>query len=46
LRVDGEQSNAFVPAELKRLGETLGDSFYVEAERIDGDLWEVRATAL
>jgi hypothetical protein len=46
LRVDGEQSNAFVPAELERLGETLGDSFYVEAERIDGDLWEVRATAL
>lgn len=46
LRVDGEQSNAFVPAELERLGEALGDSFYVEAERIDGDLWEVRATAL
>jgi hypothetical protein len=46
LRVDGEESNAFVPAELERLGEALGDSFYVEAERIDGDLWEVRATAL
>jgi hypothetical protein len=46
LRVDGEESNAFVPPELERLGEALGDSFYVEAERIDGDLWDVRATAL
>ena len=46
LRVDGEPSEALVPAELERLGETLGDSFYVEADRIDGDFWEVRATAL
>ncbi len=46
LRVDGEQSDALVPAELERLGETFGDSFYVEAERIDGDYWEVKATAL
>ena len=46
LRVDGEQSDALVPAELERLGEALGDSFYVEAERIDGDFWEVRAAAL
>jgi hypothetical protein len=46
LRVDGEPSDAPVPAELERLGESLGDSFYVEADRIDGDLWEVRATAL
>lgn len=46
LRVDGEQSDALVPPELERLGEELGDSFYVEADRIDGDLWEVRATAL
>jgi hypothetical protein len=46
LRVDGEASDALVPPELERLGEGLGDSFYVEAERIDGDLWEVRATAL
>jgi hypothetical protein len=46
LRVDGEQSDALVPPELERLGEGLGDSFYIEADRIDGDLWEVRATAL
>jgi hypothetical protein len=46
LRVDGEPSDALVPAELERVAETLGDSFYVEADRIDGDYWEVRATAL
>lgn len=46
LRVDGELRDVLVPPELERLGETLGDSFYVEAERIDGDFWEVRATAL
>ena len=46
LRVDGEPSDALVPHELERLAETAGDSFYVEAERIDGDLWEVRVTAL
>jgi hypothetical protein len=46
LRVDGEPSDAAVPSELEQLGEAVGDSFYVEAERIDGDLWEVRAAAL
>jgi hypothetical protein len=46
LRVDGEPSDALVPPELERLVETAGESFYVEAERIDGDLWEVRVTAL
>jgi hypothetical protein len=46
LRVDGEPTDAPVPAELERPAETLGDSFYVEADRIDGDYWEVRATAL
>jgi hypothetical protein len=46
LRVDGEPSDALVPAELERLGEALGDSFYVQADRIDDDYWEVRATAL
>jgi hypothetical protein len=45
-RVDGEPSDALVPPELERLAETAGDSFYVEAERIDGDLWEVKVTAL
>jgi hypothetical protein len=46
LRVDGESSDALVPPELERLAETAGDSFYVEAERIEGDLWEVKVTAL
>jgi hypothetical protein len=46
LRVDGEPSDALVPPQLERLAETAGDSFYVEAERIDGDLWEVKVTAL
>lgn len=46
LRVDGEPSDALVPPELERVAETSGDSFYVEAERIDGDLWEVKVTAL
>jgi hypothetical protein len=46
LRVDGEPSDALVPPELGRLAETAGDSFFVEAERIDGDLWEVKVTAL
>jgi hypothetical protein len=45
-RVDGDETDAAAPLELERLSEVLGDSFYVEAERIDGDLWEVRATAL
>jgi hypothetical protein len=46
LRVDGDRSDEPVPQELERVGDTAGESFYVEAERIDGDLWEVRATAL
>ena len=46
LRVDGEPSDGAVPGELERVGRGAGDSFYVEAERIDGDLWEVRAAAL
>ena len=46
LRVDGEPSSYPVPLELERLGDDAGDGFYVEASRIDGDLWEVRVTAL
>jgi hypothetical protein len=47
LRVDGEATHEAIPPELERVGEAAaGDSFYVEAERIDADLWEVRATAL
>jgi hypothetical protein len=44
LRVDGEPSDAPIPAELEVLGEAAGASYFVEAMRIDGDLWEVRAT--
>jgi hypothetical protein len=46
LRVDGEPTDAPIPPELEHLGRAAGDTFYVEASRIDGDLWEVRVTAL
>ena len=46
LRVDGEPSDAAPPAELQRLGEQEGTDFCVEADRIDGDYWEVRVSAL
>jgi len=43
LRVDGDEpSEATIPPELWDLGRTVGASFFVEAMRIDGDLWEVR----
>jgi hypothetical protein len=45
LRVDGEPSYGDVPLQLEALGQAVGDSFYVEAQRIDGDLWEVEVTA-
>lgn len=45
VRVDGEPSVAQVP-ELVRLGEQEGPDYCVEAGRIDGDFWEVKATAL
>jgi hypothetical protein len=45
-RVDGMPSDALVPPELERLCEAAGDSYYVEASRIDGELWEVKVTAL
>ena len=32
--------------ELERAGETLGSDFVVQADRLDGDLWEIRASAL
>ena len=47
LRVDGEPTDEAIPPELEQVGEAVAsNSFYVQAERIDGDLWEVRATAL
>jgi hypothetical protein len=45
LRVDGEPSMGRAP-ELERLGERAGPDFFVKADRLDGDLWEVRVTAL
>ena len=45
LRVDGEESDEAIPPELEAVGEGAGMSYFVEALRIDGDLWEVRATA-
>ncbi|HET9116001.1 MAG TPA: hypothetical protein VFN33_07895 [Gaiellaceae bacterium] len=45
LRVDGEPSMGRAP-ELERLGERVGADFFVKAERLDDDLWEVRVTAL
>jgi hypothetical protein len=45
LRVDGApDDDAAIPPELADLGRATGASFFVEAVRIDGDLWEVRAT--
>ena len=44
--VDSEPSHEAVPAELERAGEVVGDSFYVEALRIDGDFWEVKVSPL
>ena len=45
LRVDGKPWNQEIP-ELERAGETLGKDFVVQADRLDGDLWEIRASAL
>jgi len=45
LRVDGEPSMGRAP-ELERLGEHAGSDFFVKAERLEGDLWEVRVTPL
>ena len=45
VRVNGELSDAEVP-ELVQLGEQAGADYCVEAERIDGDVWEVRVSPL
>ena len=42
--VDGEPSKAQVP-ELEPFGEREGPNYCVEADRIDGNVWEVRAFA-
>jgi hypothetical protein len=46
LKVDGEPSDAQIP-ELEQAGEAAnGEDYVVQAERLDGDLWEVRASPL
>jgi hypothetical protein len=43
--VDGRRIFGTIPA-LEALGEQQGRDFAVHAERLDGDLWEVRAAPL
>ena len=45
VRVDDDPSDVEVP-ELVELGERIGADYCVEAERIDGDFWEVRVSPL
>jgi hypothetical protein len=46
VRVDGVAWNGRIP-ELERAGEAAeGEDYVVQAERLDGDLWEVRASPL
>jgi hypothetical protein len=45
-RVDGEPTDAAAPAALEQVRERAGADYFVKAERIDGDLWEVRVSAL
>jgi hypothetical protein len=45
-RVDGEPSDKPVPGQLREAGARAGADFYAKAERIDGDFWEVRVSAL
>ena len=45
LRIDGRTTMGS-SRELERLGETEGTEYVVLAKRLDGELWEVEATAL
>ena len=45
LAVDGARIFGSLPR-LDELGARVGREFTVHAERLEGDLWEVRATAL
>jgi hypothetical protein len=45
VRVDGEPWQGEIPA-LEAAGEELGDAYVVHADRLDGDLWEIQASAL
>jgi hypothetical protein len=40
-RIDGGPTDVAPPAELRQLGENAGAEFFVAAQRIDGDYWEV-----
>jgi hypothetical protein len=45
LLIDGVEADESIPG-LEQLAEERYDGFVVEAERLDGDLWEVRITPL
>jgi hypothetical protein len=45
LSIDGRTTLGHAP-ELERVGEQEGTEYVVRAERLDGDLWEVEASAL
>jgi hypothetical protein len=45
LKVDGQTTLGRTPA-LERVGEAQGTEYVVRARRVDGDLWEVEASAL
>ena len=45
LAIDGQQIFGSLPA-LEERGEREGADYAVHAERLDGDLWEIRAAAL
>jgi len=45
LAIDGQQIFGSLPA-LEQRGEREGADYAVHAERLDGDLWEIRAAAL
>jgi hypothetical protein len=45
LRVDGMPSFGSVPA-LERLGEARGESYVIDAQRLDGVLWEIHVAPL
>jgi hypothetical protein len=45
LEADLEPTDAWIP-ELQQAGEAVSSDYFVEAFRLDGDLWEVRAQRL
>jgi hypothetical protein len=45
LLADGEPVDDRIP-ELEAAGEAAGRDYVVQAERLDGDLWEIRAAAV